>query len=158
MLAMNCMRNKMKKSPLLLSAIITLILLAISCSSGLFGRSYSSNGEMIYFTSQSNSGSTITYTGGIRMMHTISCVDCHATDGKGGSIHIMMTSFDAPNITWAELTGQHENHAPYTETTIKDAITEEIEPNGEPLDELMPRWQMSDSDMDDLMDFIKTLE
>jgi len=71
---------------------------------------------------------------------------------------MMMTSFETPNITWPVLTGQHENHAPYTEATLKDAITRGLEPNGEQLEIYMPRWQMSDEDLNDLISFLRTLK
>ena len=93
------------------------------------------------------------------MMHgRIACVNCHGADGHGGNVRIMMTSFEAPDITWAALTGQHEDHAPYTEATIKDAITKGLEPNGKELEIYMPRWQMADEDLDDLLSFLKTLK
>ena len=82
---------------------------------------------------------------------------------------MMMWSFDTPDITWDKLTqeehheeesdtDEHEEHPPYTEETLKSAITRGINPAGEPLDEEMPRWIMSGQDLDDLVDFIKTLE
>jgi len=49
-------------------------------------------------------------------------------------------------------------HEPYTDEDIKRAITEGIEPDGEPLDWPMPRWTMSDEDLDDLIEFLKTLD
>ncbi len=159
----------------LLSAL-ALVLIAVSllasCSSPLgWGRDhrYGSNGEMIYFTTESSSGQPITYSGSIRMMHSITCANCHGPEGRGGRVTMMMSYFDAPNITWDVLTreaehedepgeGEHEEHPPYTEETLKRAITRGIDPAGEPLDELMPRWQMSEPDLDDLVEFIRTLE
>jgi hypothetical protein len=38
----------------------------------------------------------------------------------------------------------------------KRAITEGVDPAGEPLDLTMPRWQMSERDLDDLLEFLKT--
>jgi hypothetical protein len=51
-----------------------------------------------------------------------------------------------------------EIHPPYTDETIKRAITEGIEPDGEPMDLTMPRWQMSERDLDDLLEFLKMLD
>ncbi len=159
----------------LLSAL-ALVLIAVSllasCSSPLgWGGDYryGSNGEMIYFTAESSSGQSITYSGSIRMMHSITCANCHGPEGRGGRVTMMMSYFDAPNITWDVLTqeaehedkpgeGEHEEHPPYTEETLKRAITRGIDPAGEPLDELMPRWRMSEPDLDDLVEFIRTLE
>ena len=102
------------------------------------------------------------------MMHSINCVNCHGSGGKGGRVNMMMQSFNTPDITWDDLTeaeghseetgkDEHEEHPPYTEETLKLAITRGINPAGEPLDEEMPRWQMSGRDLDDLVGFIKTL-
>ncbi len=82
---------------------------------------------------------------------------------------MMMWSFNVPDITWDNLTEEehreepdsgeeHEEHPPYTSETLKLAITRGINPAGEPLDEEMPRWQMSTQDLNDLVDFIKTLK
>jgi hypothetical protein len=82
---------------------------------------------------------------------------------------MMMWSFDVPNITWHVLIQEeeheedpdqieHEEHPPYTEITLKRAITEGVNPAGERLDDEMPRWQMSTQDLNDLVDFLKTLK
>jgi len=132
--------------------------------------SFESNGERIYFTAESTSGEPITYSGGFPMMHyRIACVNCHGSEGRGGRVTMMMWRFETSDITWDNLTqeehheeesGQeeHEEHPPYTEETLRGAIIQGINPVGEPLDELMPRWQMSERDLDDLVDFIKTLK
>ena len=82
---------------------------------------------------------------------------------------MMMSSFNVPDITWDKLTqeehheedsgkDEHEEHPPYTEETLKSAIIRGINPAGEAFDEEMPRWRMSGQDLDDLVEFIKTLE
>ena len=155
--------------------VLTILLLVVlvlggtsllsSCSSAY---RYDSIGERIYFTSESSSGQPITYSGSIRMMHSITCANCHGPEGKGGRVSMMMSYFDAPNITWHKLTQQepheegpdkdeHQEHPPYTEETLKSAITRGINPAGKPLDEEMPRWRMLGQDLDDLVEFIKTL-
>jgi cytochrome c oxidase subunit 2 len=146
----------MNKFRIILSLLFFVILITLlaSCSS----IQYKSNGERIYFTAASSSGKPI-ISQGFTMMHgRIACVNCHGADGNGGNVHMMMTNFEAPDITWVELTGPHEHHAPYTEATIKDAIIKGVEPNGEELEIYMPRWQMADEDLDDLLSFLKTLK
>lgn len=126
--------------------------------------SFTSNGQRIYFTATSSSGEAIIPEGFNMMMHRIACVDCHGPEGKGGTVYMMMQRFDVPNITWPELTGQeheeggHEDHPPYTEETLKRAITRGLDPAGNSLEEFMPRWQMSAPDLNDLVDYIKTLK
>lgn len=98
----------------------------------------------------------------------MACGDCHGPDGRGGAFNMMMRTYTAPDIRYASLTeekhsneeaeGEHDEHPPYTEETIKRAITEGIEPNGESLEWPMPRWEMSESDLNDLLAFLKTLD
>jgi mono/diheme cytochrome c family protein len=123
---------------------------------------YALNGERIYFTAESASGKPITRTGGLFFMHRIACVTCHGEDGEGGRIVMMMWDIDVPDITWEHLTeeehgDEHEEHPPYTEESLREAIIDGIEPNGEEMDEFMPRWDMADEDLDDLIEFLKTL-
>ncbi len=147
-------------------------MLLSSCSSPFGSPSsirYDSNGERIYFTATSSSGRPVTSSGGIMMMHQMACVNCHGPQGRGGRVNMMMWVLDVPDITWHNLTEEeghdepegaagHEEHPPYTEETLKQAITEGVDPGGEPLDEAMPRWRMSEADLNDLIKFIKTLE
>jgi mono/diheme cytochrome c family protein len=145
--------------------IIVVLILGIGMVSAC-SRSYASNGERIYFTATSESGDSISYRGSIRMMHSIACVNCHGADGKGGRVNMMMWSFETPDISWDHLTSEEhheegsdeEDHPPYTEETVKQAITEGINPAGEPLDQEMPRWSMSQDDLNDLLEYLKTLE
>jgi hypothetical protein len=127
---------------------------------------YSSNGERIYFTGQSETGPRITSQ--LSGMHRMppgrsACADCHGADGRGGTVRMMMSSFEAPDIRYHTLTedahsADHPDHPPYTDEDIKRAITEGIDPSGEPLESLMPRWEMTDEQLDDLISFLMTLE
>jgi mono/diheme cytochrome c family protein len=103
------------------------------------------------------------------MMYSIACVDCHGPEGRGGRVAMMMWSFKTPDITWDNLTREehheeepneeeHEEHPPYTKETLKRAITKGLDPAGELLDELMPRWRMLEQDLDALVEFIETLK
>ncbi|MFQ5975553.1 MAG: c-type cytochrome, partial [Candidatus Hydrothermarchaeales archaeon] len=125
---------------------------------------YSSNGERIYYAGTSNSGKTITADMGMgpMMSSMMTCVNCHGEDGKGGKIQMMMGTYEVPDIRYSVLTEEEhghegEEHPPYTEELIKKALTEGIEPDGEQLEFPMPRWSMSDEDLDDLIDYLKTL-
>ena len=121
------------------------------------GPSFSSNGQRIYFTAKSASGQPITYSGGpgTMMSGRLTCVNCHGSEGHGGRVTLMMQSFDVPNIAWPELTADDPS---YTEETLKRAITQGLDPDGDPLKYPMPRWQISDPDLNDLVGFIKTLK
>ena len=124
---------------------------------------YSSNGERIYFTGTSDSGRTITYRGGPMWlyMHGGSCASCHGADGRGGSPVMMGTAIPS-DIRYEHLIAEEhdegEEHPPYDDELIKRAITEGLNPAREPLDLTMPRSDMSKEDLNDLLDFLKTLQ
>jgi hypothetical protein len=120
-------------------------------------------GERIYFTGIGRNGG-ICYRSGppwLRMRGG-SCANCHGADGKGG-LPLMMSDIEAPDITYDALTEKDHNehgeeeHPPYNNRLIKRAITEGLDPAGEQLDQAMPRWDMSNRDLNDLIDFLKTL-
>lgn len=129
---------------------------------------YASNGEQIYFTATSQRGTTISYDEGAgmmgrgrgMMMGSVACASCHGEDGRGGTVRMMRQSIEVPDIRYRTLTeqGHGDEHELFTDEDIRRAITEGVEPNGEELEWPMPRWQMSDADLDDLIAFLKTLE
>jgi cytochrome c oxidase subunit II len=139
------------------------VLLALAAACGLGQRSYSSHGERIFFTGANSRGERISYEGGFGMMMgmmRVSCAQCHGSDGRGG--RTMM--FTTPNITYRNLTDPQgmlepsgERGHTYTDAMIRQAITEGLDAEGEPLDSLMPRWRMDDEDLSDLIDYLKTL-
>jgi cytochrome c oxidase subunit 2 len=140
---------------------------------GIFGDDYASNGERIYFTGSSATGLTITaQMPGMHRMGSgmMACASCHGEDGRGGTVRMMMSTFEAPDIRYERLTSlehgdaeaadegeAHEEHPPYTDETIKRAITQGLDPAGEPLEWMMPRWDMTDQQLDDLLAYLKTL-
>lgn len=157
---------------LLLVACVGLALWLVGPQRGGAGRlRFESNGEQIYFTATSQRGTPITadVEGGMGRMQRsrMTCASCHGSDGRGGEMQMMMRVIEVPDIRYETLTseehGDHgeedeEEHEPYTEETIRRAIIEGVEPDGEPLDWPMPRWTMSDEDLDDLVDYLKTLD
>jgi len=119
----------------------------------------------IYMTETSQRGTSIEYdlpTGG--MMRTgLTCASCHGPDGRGGRQRMMMRTFDAPDIRFQTLStprknDQGEDEPIFTEATVKRAITEGVDPDGKDLEWPMPRWSMSAADLDDLVQYLKTLK
>jgi mono/diheme cytochrome c family protein len=165
--------------PLVIASAVLLGLVLVAClwvvslgmSTFLTSRTtrpseYRSNGAQIYFTATSRRGTPVTSDFRMGMMGggRVACVTCHGPDGRGGPVRMMMRAFDAPDIRYETLTSEehreedeHE-HEPWTDETIKRAITEGVEPNGKPLDWQMPRWTMSEADLDDLLEFLKRLD
>lgn len=123
---------------------------------------YVSNGQLIYFTGSNERGERIPFEGGPNWlyMHGGSCATCHGADGRGGAPVMMGT--DVPSdIRYHHLIEEEheegEEHPPFTDETIKRAITLGLNPAGEPLDLTMPRWHMSNQDVEDVLEFLKTL-
>ena len=134
---------------------VSMLLVSIACSP-----SFTSNGQRILFTTSDGSGERIEHTNGPAgmMQSQLACVNCHGPKGHGGRVTIMMQTFDVPNISWPTLTGQYDDHQPYTDETVKQAIAQGVDPAGNSLEYPMPRWQMSAQDLNDLVDYLKTLK
>lgn len=165
-------------SPVLL---LTISLILSACSvitqrqTGLFGVEDSeinaSNGERIYFTSSSERGTRISYTGGPRfgmgmMGSYLTCAACHGLDGGGGVHQMHMQIMEAPDIRYETLNselGEHGGNAhgaeerEYSLEDFRLAVTEGQHPDGKRLSRDMPRWRMSEEDLQDLFVFIKSL-
>jgi cytochrome c oxidase subunit 2 len=116
-------------------------------------------GEWIYRTgTEPTTGQPIPYVGG--MMMRMSCANCHGVDGNG----LRTPMFISPNITYRNLTDPAGMLEPdgtrgptYTDALIRRAITQGIDAEGEPLAWPMPRWRMTNQELDDLLTYLKTL-
>ncbi len=134
-----------------------------------FGGNFSSNGERIFYTATNDRGERIRYTGGPgfggMMGASLACASCHGVDGRGGRRAMHMQVIEAPDIRYQALTsegeheeaGGHDGAEGYDLETFRLAVVEGRHPNGERLSSVMPRWQLSDEDLADLLEFLKTL-
>lgn len=158
-----------KKVITIVSFVVVMVLLLVGCAltnkiakSGgtVWGvGAFDSNGERIYFTATSDGGTEITYTGGPSsngwMMGgggLLACASCHGPDARGG-VHSMgmMQQMDAKDIRWKTLEGEFDTEK------FRLAVEEGKDPDGTQLSIDMPRWNMSDGDIADLIDYLKTL-
>jgi hypothetical protein len=120
--------------------------------------SYSSVGEQIFLTGVGSDGQAIQRTSpavseGTLMMGGNGCGSCHAANGRGGTISMMMgTTIQTPDITYDALIKEG-----FTDATIKRAIREGLDEADKPLEDAMPRWQMSDADVDATIAYLKQL-
>ncbi len=138
---------------------------------------FASNGQRIYFTATSSRDTDIDSRGGpdmggMMMGGELTCASCHGPDGRGGRHTMHMDAMDAPDIRWESLAGHTEEppgvegdaraHTDTTDTrydieTFRLAVIEGLHLDGEPLDNDMPRWQMTDADLQDLVDYLQSL-
>lgn len=176
------MRHEMKKAiPILILESILLTACTAYSSYGTpsqgRGPSYSnggdenfaSNGERIYFTGTDDAGKSIPYTGGpayggMMMGGSLACVSCHGPDGQGGIHPMHMQTMDAPPINYnalvqmmVEESGGTPQPAGYTLDDFRRSVVFGQHPDGDQLDQDMPRWQMNDADLADLLEYLKSL-
>jgi cytochrome c oxidase subunit 2 len=150
----------------LLAVIVTLLLAACTASPWSAGSSgtawgtgsFRSNGERIYFTATSERDTAISYTSGPAssgwMMGNgqLACASCHGPNGRGGEHNMgMMQVMTAPDIRWSALQGEFDAEK------FRLAVTEGQDPEGTQLNAEMPRWNIDNDDLADLITYLKTL-
>ncbi len=150
----------------LFAFIVTLLLAACASRPPSVGSSgtawgtgaFGSNGERIYFTSTSERGAAITYTSGPSsngwMMGNgqLACASCHGPNGRGGTHSMgMMRVMTAKDIRWSALQSEFDAEK------FRLALTKGQDPNGTMLNTDMPRWNIGDDDLADLIAYLKTL-
>lgn len=131
-----------------------------------FGKqSFTSNGERIYYTGVSARTGPIPAQGGPMWvgMRGGGCVACHGVRGLGG-VPVMMGSAIPTDIRYEILTKEEHRegdgtrkHPPYTDALIRRAVTQGLDPAGNPLDWTMPRWRMGEEDLADLLTYLRML-
>lgn len=81
-----------------------------------------------------------------------------------------MDEMTAPDIRWSALAGHgdehqdeseggevHEEEPAYDLDTFALAVIEGRHPDGRPLSEEMPRWKMSEADLEDLAAYLQSI-
>jgi ABC-type branched-subunit amino acid transport system substrate-binding protein len=121
-------------------------------------------GRVIYLKTISPSGGEINAVvgeGGIDAPGSaLPCVNCHGFEGEGLEEH----GISATNIAWEDLTKSYwgkrtgtRQYPPYNEATLERAIREGLDPAGNALDPSMPRYRLSNEDMEDLIAYLKVI-
>lgn len=132
------------------------------------------NGERIYFTATKLNGELVTYRGGpdfggMMMGAYLTCAACHGPEARGGVHFMHMQVMDAPDIRYVSLSaeeGEHgesegeghaDEHGAYSLEDFRQAVVDGKHPDGEALSRDMPRWEISDEDLADLFEFLKSI-
>lgn len=97
------------------------------------------------------------------------CVNCHRRSGLGGkegSIVIppiigkylfRVAQENVRDLTLPHVMDFAPRHGPFTEVTLARAIRDGVDPDGQPLDDLMPRFKLDDASMGLLTAYLKNL-
>ena len=123
-----------------------------------------SRGRQIYIQGTSHSGKEIlAYIGDDSLEvpgSTMACASCHGLDGRGKAEGGISPS----NLTWDYLTKPYglkhadgRQHPPYTERALELAITRGLDPAGNKLLNVMPRYVMAREDLSDLVAYLQLL-
>lgn len=90
-----------------------------------------------------------------------SCLQCHGADGKGtkeGGVKVPDIRFSHLSQSYAGQRQTGRVHPAYDEPSLKRAIRDGVDPGGNPLDPQMPRYHLSDQDMEALLAYLKRLD
>jgi ABC-type branched-subunit amino acid transport system substrate-binding protein len=121
-------------------------------------------GKQIYTQGTSSSGrEVLAYLGDGSLEvpgSAMACANCHGLNGQGKPEGGVAPS----NLSWEALTKPYgvthpggRKHPPYTERALELAISRGLDPAGNKLLNIMPRYQMSREDMADLIAYLKRI-
>jgi ABC-type branched-subunit amino acid transport system substrate-binding protein len=89
------------------------------------------------------------------------CVNCHLAGGAGQ----LEGGIQSADITWFTLTKEYSGarptgrtHPPYSDETLRNAITDGVDPSGNILASAHPRFRMDREDLDDLLAYLKGMD
>jgi ABC-type branched-subunit amino acid transport system substrate-binding protein len=92
---------------------------------------------------------------------TVPCAGCHGEDGRGRSEGGIVPG----DITWSSLTkpyghshGTHRKHPAFNERSLAAAVSKGVDPAGNALDPIMPRYVLSRADLAALTAYLKRIE
>lgn len=109
-------------------------------------------GRTIYRDGRNASGKDIVARVSGGEVSGMSCASCHGNDGRGrpeGGV-------TPPKIRWEDLKSDRP-HGAYNETLLVRAIAMGIDPAGNRLGDVMPRFSLSRADADDLIAYLKKI-
>lgn len=120
-------------------------------------------GRAFYLRGESSSGQEITaMVGEIDVpASTVTCAGCHGARGEGRT----EGGVTAGSLTWSFLTKPYghvddgkRKHPPYTETSFIRAMASGVDPAGNKFSVAMPIYRLSQTDMADLIAYLKRIE
>ena len=124
---------------------------------------YATSGARIYYTATSENGTRLSVApsfGEPPQPATRSCADCHGADGAGGVLETPDGFRQTPPIAFSRLASPstYREGRTYDEATLALTLRTGVRIDGYLLDTLMPRWQMSPQEMQELIAHLKTLD
>jgi len=116
-------------------------------------------GERIFLTGTDENGNLIPRSGVTGMMGSaVACASCHGPDARGRTLRMMMSQVEVPDIRWSALTAPPADPAEkaFDPDSFFRAVTQGIDPEGGTLKAPMPRWDLTQTESDALIEYLKT--
>ena len=66
-------------------------------------------------------------------------------------------TMNAPDIRYSALQAEKKDKKEYNLEDLRQAVTHGKHPDGSNLDRYMPRWEIEDGDLADVLDYLKSL-
>jgi ABC-type branched-subunit amino acid transport system substrate-binding protein len=153
---------------LLLTSVAFLIVLSVMTSSASLGQDAltlpESRGKQIYVLGTSRSGRAIQAYVGESSLEipgpSMACANCHGLDGRGkpeGGISPSDITSESLTKPYGVTHPDGRKHPAYTDRAFEIAITRGIDPAGNRLLNVMPRYSMSREDLADLIAYLRRL-
>lgn len=126
-------------------------------------------GKIIYTKGRGASGAPVSYRllgagNGLLPAKGIGCATCHGPGGKGATEGAREGDIVVADITYATLARPlpaappwYRSRDAYTADTLGRAITQGLDASGNQLDATMPRWVLSESELQDLLQYLQRL-
>jgi cytochrome c oxidase subunit II len=142
--------------------LLGVLVLAAACGAESEASPDAAMGETIFVEGTDAMGTLITRTTEAGILSQTGCFACHGTDAKGRSIDTKLGKFDVPDIRWSVISQPIPNDQggadpAYDPTTFARAVREGIDSGGGHLDPVMPRWQVTDPEVNALIAYLQTL-
>lgn len=91
-------------------------------------------------------------------LYQISCSACHGQDRAGSTFEVDGQTIKVPSLTWDDLNKMYSEHA--DRGTVPEqlvlAVTKGQDESGDEMGAMMPRWSLSQGQVDSLIQFIQT--
>jgi mono/diheme cytochrome c family protein len=116
-------------------------------------------GERVFLAGTDENGRLIPRSGVTMMTGSrVACANCHGPDAQGRSIRMMMSRVEAPDIRWSTLTAAptEPGDVAFDPDSFYRAVTQGIDPTGKLLQVYMPRWDLTRTQSDALIEYLKT--
>jgi cytochrome c oxidase subunit 2 len=120
-------------------------------------------GKRIFAYGVDERGKFIPRSGGTMMMgRSAGCAACHGADGRGRRIGMMMGDVTTPDIRWRTLTTPQTDTPSGTPTAFDRAgfaraVRTGVDDAGGRLNGVMPRWELTDQEIDALIAYLQQL-